>query len=144
VLERFFSRKERQKLFRSWAGSASMWLKGGDAVWGNGMQAPDDDHSATHSHGELIAFRQNSIENFDESPCKNMTADETSDWILKHMPSTFQVRCYMLSEAGQLTGSHLTKKMIATNYSFGIERDERELEKNNHDHRKWSNPLEVQ
>lgn len=36
------------------------------------------------------------------------------------------------------------KKMVATNYSFGIERDERELEKNNHDHRKWSNPLEVQ
>jgi phospholipid:diacylglycerol acyltransferase len=27
VLERFFSRKERQTLFRSWAGSASMWLK---------------------------------------------------------------------------------------------------------------------
>lgn len=27
VLERFFSRKERQKLFRSWAGSASMWIK---------------------------------------------------------------------------------------------------------------------
>jgi hypothetical protein len=27
VLERFFSRKERQTLFRSWAGSAGMWLK---------------------------------------------------------------------------------------------------------------------
>lgn len=27
VLERFFSRKERQKLFRSWAGSASLWIK---------------------------------------------------------------------------------------------------------------------
>ena len=27
VLERFFSRKERRKLFRSWAGSASMWIK---------------------------------------------------------------------------------------------------------------------
>ena len=27
VLERFFSRKERQKLFRGWAGSASMWIK---------------------------------------------------------------------------------------------------------------------
>ncbi|ELU39173.1 phospholipid:diacylglycerol acyltransferase [Rhizoctonia solani AG-1 IA] len=30
----FFSRKERARLFRSWAGSASMWIKGGDAVWG--------------------------------------------------------------------------------------------------------------
>ncbi len=29
VLERFFSRRERQTLFRSWAGTASMWLKAG-------------------------------------------------------------------------------------------------------------------
>ena len=29
VLEKFFSRKERQKLFRGWAGSASMWIKVG-------------------------------------------------------------------------------------------------------------------
>jgi phospholipid:diacylglycerol acyltransferase len=29
VLERFFSRKERANLFRSWAGSASMWIKVG-------------------------------------------------------------------------------------------------------------------
>lgn len=27
VLERFFSRSERQQLFRSWAGSASLWVK---------------------------------------------------------------------------------------------------------------------
>ena len=27
VLERFFSRRERQRLFHSWAGSASMWMK---------------------------------------------------------------------------------------------------------------------
>jgi phospholipid:diacylglycerol acyltransferase len=27
VLERFFSREERKALFRSWAGSASMWIK---------------------------------------------------------------------------------------------------------------------
>ena len=27
VLDRFFSKKDRAKLFRSWAGSASMWIK---------------------------------------------------------------------------------------------------------------------
>ena len=27
VLERFFSRRERKKLFHSWAGSTSMWVK---------------------------------------------------------------------------------------------------------------------
>ena len=34
--------------------------------------------------------------------------------------------------------------MIATNYSYGIERDEEKLKENSHDHTKWSNPLEVQ
>lgn len=32
LLERYFSRGERAKLFRSWAGAASMMLKGGNAV----------------------------------------------------------------------------------------------------------------
>ena len=34
--------------------------------------------------------------------------------------------------------------MIASNYSYGIERDETQLRKNNLDQRKWTNPLEVQ
>ncbi len=32
--------------------------------------------------------------------------------------------------------------MIATNYSYGIERDEEALERNDLDHTKWTNPLE--
>ena len=38
----------------------------------------------------------------------------------------------------------MAQKMIATNFSFGIERDEKVLKSNNEDHTKWSNPLEVQ
>ena len=34
LLEKLFSKQERAKLFRSWAGAASMLLKGGNAVWG--------------------------------------------------------------------------------------------------------------
>ena len=34
--------------------------------------------------------------------------------------------------------------MIASNYSFGIERDVEKLKANNLDFRKWSNPLEIQ
>jgi len=34
------------------------------------------------------------------------------------------------------------QKMMATNYSFGIERDEEVLERNDRDHTKWTNPLE--
>ncbi|KAH7926940.1 Lecithin:cholesterol acyltransferase [Leucogyrophana mollusca] len=134
VLERFFSRKERQKLFRSWAGSASMWIKVLSipyilSIWGNETWAPDDDNDASHTHGELIAFRklQNldplSARGFDEVS-KNMTADEAGTWILERTPSSFQ-------------------KMIGTNYSFGIERDEAALKRNDLDHRKWSNPLET-
>ncbi|KAJ7928488.1 Lecithin:cholesterol acyltransferase-domain-containing protein [Mycena leptocephala] len=128
ILERFFSRAERQKLFRSWAGSASMWIKGGDAIWGTPHGAPDDAHDCAHSHGQLIAFREpppppSGSDAGVEAMTPNMTADAASDWILQHTPSSFQ-------------------KMIATNFSFGIERDEAVLKANDADHTKWSNPLE--
>ncbi|GLB37391.1 putative lecithin:cholesterol acyltransferase [Lyophyllum shimeji] len=126
VLERFFSRKERQALFRSWAGSASMWIKGGNAVWGNAYQAPDDEPGATYTHGQLIAFRQaDSISAASRGDLTvNMTADEAVSWILEQTPSTFQ-------------------EMLATNYSYGIERDEAALKRNDLDFTKWTNPLEV-
>jgi len=123
VLERFFSRKERKALFRSWAGSASMWMKGGNTVWGTESCAPDDAHDATQTHGELISFRQ-SVVTADDRSARNMTAEESSNWILSHTPATFQ-------------------KMIQSNYSYGIERDEAQLKLNDGDHTKWSNPLEV-
>ncbi|EKM53495.1 uncharacterized protein PHACADRAFT_197922 [Phanerochaete carnosa HHB-10118-sp] len=125
VLERFFSRKERRKLFHSWSGSASMWIKGGDAVWGNNTWAPDDIDERDHTHGELIAFRDSVIQAYGEGMLTNMTADSASSWILEHTPAQFQ-------------------KMIATNYSYGIERDEEKLKANNLDYRTWTNPLEVQ
>ncbi|KAA1470647.1 phospholipid/diacylglycerol acyltransferase [Dentipellis sp. KUC8613] len=141
VLERFFSKKERQKLFRSWAGSASMWIKGGEAIWGNASFAPDDEPGSSLTHGELIAFRRRAaspppdkedtapiLRELDEAAhplveTQNMTAAEAGVWILEHTPATFQ-------------------KMIETNYSYGIERDEKQLKKNDADPRTWSNPLE--
>ncbi|KAI0820956.1 LACT-domain-containing protein [Irpex lacteus] len=140
VLERFFSRKERRKLFHSWAGSASMWIKGGDAVWGNETFAPDDPSNADHTHGSLIAFRDTSsnpetnanaeehhhpVTQTHDLPL-NMTASTASSWILERTPTHFQ-------------------RMVASNYSFGIERDEEKLRWNGvWDPRTWSNPLEVQ
>jgi hypothetical protein len=35
------------------------------------------------------------------------------------------------------------QKMLATNFSYGIEKDEKKLEANDHDHTKWTNPLEI-
>ncbi|KAF7980834.1 hypothetical protein HWV62_36468 [Athelia sp. TMB] len=123
VLERFFSRRERQKLFRSWAGSASMWIKGGEDVWGDAAGAPDDIAGAAQTHGELISFRANASAAAADFDDRNMTATEAGAWILQHTPAYFQ-------------------KMLATNYSFGIERDEAALKANDGDHTKWTNPLE--
>lgn len=53
LLERFFSRSERAKLFRTWAGSASMMLKGGNDVWGTASGAPDDFNNSTLTGGNL-------------------------------------------------------------------------------------------
>ncbi|KIK78139.1 hypothetical protein PAXRUDRAFT_834720 [Paxillus rubicundulus Ve08.2h10] len=127
VLERFFSRKERQKLFRSWAGSASMWVKGGNAVWGDETWAPDDEYGALHTHGELISFRHEMLVAqgaIAAEQLSNMTAETAGTWILERTPTSFQ-------------------KMIWTNYSFGIERDVEVLKRNDLDHRKWTNPLEM-
>ncbi|KAE9399765.1 Lecithin:cholesterol acyltransferase [Gymnopus androsaceus JB14] len=134
VLERFFSRAERRKLFLSWAGSASMWIK--RTLHANNIANPNDNTTTTkrrrqqrvnHTHGEFIAFRQTPVTVHDSTGEKvgNMTAETAGQWILEHTPSTFQ-------------------KMMDTNYSFGIERDEEVLKRNNLDHRKWTNPLEVQ
>lgn len=40
VLEKFFSRRERANLFRKWPGASSMWMKGGNRIWGNDTFAP--------------------------------------------------------------------------------------------------------
>lgn len=47
LLEKLFSKQERAKIFRTWAGSASMLLKGGNAVWGEhvALDASGDDSS---------------------------------------------------------------------------------------------------
>ncbi|KAF8526019.1 Lecithin:cholesterol acyltransferase-domain-containing protein [Hysterangium stoloniferum] len=121
VLERFFSRNERARLFRSWAGSASMWIKGGSAIWGNSTWAADDPLDSTHTHGEFVAFR--ALGGVQEPPISNLTAEKASNFILEHTPSSFQ-------------------RMMATNYSFGIQKDESILTKSNQDHTKWTNPLE--
>ncbi|KAF8629410.1 hypothetical protein AX15_003464 [Amanita polypyramis BW_CC] len=126
VLERFFSRKERANLFRSWAGSASLWPKGGDAVWGNATSAPDDNQDPMYTHGILIAFRESHAASHisDADKVGNMTANDATTWILQHTPTNFQ-------------------KMLGANYSWGIERDEDVLRRNDLDHTKWTNPLEV-
>ncbi|CAE6486931.1 unnamed protein product [Rhizoctonia solani] len=154
VLEKFFSRKERARLFRSWAGSASMWIKGGDAVWGtpapyasgtgptptaNDIQpqteatplygAPDDppDIAPEDSHARFFNFRASPpADHVLSGPGipGNLSAEQAGNWLLGNVEEKWQ-------------------KMMATNYSYGIERDPEQLARNDDDHTKFSNPLEV-
>jgi len=144
-----------------------MWVKGGNAVWGDATFAPDDEEGGEHTHGELISFRQSAPIPLDEEDIetplstqgqtqnataegsdkretlpiwRNMTVEEAGTWILAHTPSTFRVTPYPLPT---LLFTHTCQKMIAANYSYGIERDEEALERNDLDHTKWTNPLEI-
>lgn len=52
-----------------------------------------------------------------------------------------------LEESIKYLEEHTTsdwRNMVKTNFSLGFERSEKQLKKNNLDHTKWSNPLEVQ
>lgn len=150
LLERFFSRKERARLFRTWAGSASMLIKGGDAVWGNATWAPDDAVNSTDTHGPLYAFKKHDSTGVadhagagdaavhrpgdaDDAPHAssshlriqgNLSASDALTWLLQHTSPSFQ-------------------RMVEQNYSNGIEYDADQITRNNADPRKWSNPLEV-
>lgn len=132
LLERFFSSHERAALFRSWAGSASMLIKGGDAVWGNETWAPDDLEGAQSTHGNIYEYAapQNVSENANVSEksqsvkSRKFTASQAIPWLLQNTPSDFQ-------------------KMIAQNYSNGLERNTKQIRRNNDDQTKWTNPLEV-
>ncbi|GJN92257.1 hypothetical protein Rhopal_005287-T1 [Rhodotorula paludigena] len=109
LLERFFSRSERAKLFRTWAGAASMVLKGGNDVWGDESGAPDDMNNSTLT----------------DTIHPNLTLNDATSFILEKVSPAYQ-------------------SMLASNFSYGFERSEEQLIKNNADHSKWSNPLEVQ
>ncbi|KAF8331369.1 phospholipid/diacylglycerol acyltransferase [Cantharellus anzutake] len=123
VLEKFFSRRERASLFRGWAGSASLWMKGGDVIWGNATHAPDDLPNMNHTYGHFFSFR--ALSSSLHPSASNLTSTRAAEYILEHVPETWQ-------------------KMLYSNYSNGIEKDEGKLKENGKDFRKWTNPLEIQ
>lgn len=114
-----------------------MWMKGGDRVWGSLEKAPDDPVNCTDTHGRFFSFRQSSETRPDpsnqpsdqdlvaETVQPNLTMKDAGLYTLIHTPQTFQ-------------------KMYHSNYSNGFETNVERLKANANDHRKWSNPLEVQ
>jgi phospholipid:diacylglycerol acyltransferase len=107
-----------------------MWMKGGDRIWGDATGAPDDPEGADDTYGNLFSFRHR-----EASPLEadlnvttvepNLTLADAGPYILTHTSPDYQ-------------------RMFESNYSTGFETDVKQLQKNHKDHRKWSNPLEVQ
>lgn len=122
-LEKFFSRKERAEMLRTFGGIPSMIPKGGNLVWGDMNGAPDDDDDNSEgkcqgdTFGKFLRFKEN-------SGYSNMTMEESIEFLLGNGPEWFSNR-------------------VRENYSFGYARDAKEMRTNERDPRTWTNPLEV-
>lgn len=120
-LEKFLSKEERADIFRAMPGISSMLPLGGNAVWGGLDWAPDDQPGQSLSYGSLLNFRVGS--NW-TTPAKNLTVDDSLDYLFETTEDWFQ-------------------KQIKASYSHGVAQTTAEVEANEHDPRKWINPLET-
>jgi phospholipid:diacylglycerol acyltransferase len=125
-LEKFLGRADRAELLRAMPGISSMLPIGGEAVWGNSTWAPDDHPDQSVSYGSFISFRNVTANGNGTQPqyLANLTVaaalpllfDETEPWY---------------------------RKMVERSYSYGVAHTREQVEKNQHDPRKWINPLET-
>lgn len=141
-LEKFFSKKERVDLLRTFGGVPSMIPKGGEAIWGNLTWSPDDptndlqtdvadvsiEGSKNETFGPFIRYHASkenaeSITGIKETK-KDFTMAESIEHLLGASPEWFSNR-------------------VREQYSYGLAKTAEELEANNQIHLKWSNPLEV-
>lgn len=138
-LEKFFSKKERVEMLRTFGGIPAMIPKGGDSIWGNLTSSPDDPGNTLSTSGvdaemsgpkndtvgKFVRYRGEAVDTENGlDPETDYTVVETIDRLLKVSPEWFS-------------------KRVRDNYSFGLAKTAEELRKNELDHTKWSNPLEV-
>src|SRR4051794_37519356 len=112
LLEKFFSKRERADLFRTWGGLSSMLPKGGEAIWGNITHAPDDRHDIMESYGPMLTFRcnnNNNNNNNSDSDNKNVTRD------VIHKYHTCNSGVKFLHKYT----NPIFNNMLARNYSYG-------------------------
>lgn len=141
-LDKFLSKRERVDMIQTFGGVPSMIPKGGDAVWGNLTYAPDDPSNTLQTNvsdvnikgpkdqtmGRFLRYRSRNGKINAKTGIKLLREDftlfQSIDKLLDVAPSWFRNR-------------------VEENYSFGLAKTKQELEKNNHDHLKWANPLEA-
>ena len=120
-LERFLSKEERSQLFRAMPGISSMLPKGGDAVWGDLNWAPDDLLGQNISFGSFLNFKAGSNGTV---PQRNLTMANSLEYLFNTTEDWYQ-------------------KQVKDSYSHGVAHSTAEVEANQHDPRKWINPLET-
>ncbi|KAI8068496.1 Lecithin:cholesterol/phospholipid:diacylglycerol acyltransferase [Gongronella butleri] len=146
VLEKFFCRRERTDLLRTWGGASMLLQKGSDAVWGSATEAPEDDdaHSDVHSYGKLISFVPTARKAPDDGDhaAKDFNAsteidnDTARDSSLRNQ--TTDMTMQLLRSSASADFGH----MLDHSYSFGLTTDKDTLAANDNNPRAWSNALE--
>lgn len=118
-----------------------MLLKGGEMIWGNQTFAPDDEeNSQHHSFGNILSFTKI---NEEEATVQEKDHNHTTEkMISKDIDQNFSADESL--DLLHITGTPDFSRMLKSNYSFGITTSKKQLEQNNKDSRKWSNPLESQ
>ncbi|KAF9206650.1 hypothetical protein BGZ49_002059 [Haplosporangium sp. Z 27] len=146
ALEKFFSRRERADLFRSWGGLSSMIPKGGNRVWGDVNGAPDD---GTHDEEETrvkeqIAHNQETSEATSkrrwgdrESPSFGAMLAFAENSRMEHHSMDDSMR--LLSK----TAGNDYNAMLATNYTVGVSLTQDQMSKSTKLATSWANPLEA-
>ena len=119
-LEKFLGRDERCEIFRTMIGASSMLPKGGNAVWGNTTWAPDDLFAQEVSYGTFVNFKES---NSTRSP-RNLTIEESLDYLLENSDPWY-------------------RDSILHEWSHGVAHTSEEVERNEENFSKWTNPLET-
>lgn len=110
--------------------------------------APDDPPDVTpeSSHARFFSFRASPpaahVQSGPGVP-GNLSAAQAGDWLLGNAEERWQVCGGATARPKTLILNDAEQKMMALNYSYGIEKDPDQLAKNDDDHTKFSNPLEV-
>jgi phospholipid:diacylglycerol acyltransferase len=120
-LEKFLSKEERAEIFRAMPGLSSMLPIGGNAVWGDLDGAPDDKPGQNHTYGSLLNFRS---EINRTTLSRNLTVDDAMQYLFNTTEPWYQ-------------------DMVKGSYSMGVAHTSGEIKTNEHNPRKWINPLET-
>lgn len=130
-LEKFFSRRERSDMLKTFGGVPSMLPKGGSLIWGDMHSAPDDclnlnqtDCFNKTSSGETLGNFIRFTEKMGKYSSKNLTVTDSIEFLLDQGPQWFKDR-------------------TLEQYSYGYATTKKELYANEKHFNKWSNPLEV-